>query len=377
MARIRTLMLGWEFPPFINGGLGVACEGLVNALAPRSELSLFLPKFRNSASKKKIRIIPTHYLTHPADFDPYLDANQTEEIYNKDLDERVEMYSDEAIEASKEISFDVIHAHDWLTAIAALKIREKSGKPLIFHVHSLNYDRAGSDEQGQIYNLEKQVLQKADHVIAVSHYTKKICTDYYEANPEKISVIHNGISPIQAYRHPKPFPDHLVVFLGRMTRQKGPSHFLEIAQKVLSQISNVRFVMAGTGDQLKTLMTKSIRLGIANRCHFTGFLGREKIRDLLSMADVYCMPSVSEPFGLSALEAAQFGVPVVISKQSGAAEILTEAKTVDAFDTEQMASGILKQLDAGITIEPLPIRDWEDVASDGVILYESLLNRAT
>jgi hypothetical protein len=136
-------------------------------------------------------------------------------------------------------------------------------------------------------------------------------------------------------------------------------------------------VLAGTGDQLQALMAKSIRLGIADRCHFTGFLGREKIHNLLSMADVYCMPSVSEPFGLSALEAAQFGVPAVISKQSGAAEILTEAETVDAFDTEQMARGILKQLDVDILVKPLPIRDWEDVASDVVALYESLLQRPT
>jgi len=370
-------MLGWEFPPFINGGLGVACEGLANALATRSKLSLFLPKIRNSTKNKKVQIIPINHLTHSADFEPYLDANPSEGLYDGDLDERVKMYSREAIKASRETHFDVIHAHDWLTAIAALKIRKQSGKPLIFHVHSLSYDRAGPDEQGRIYNLEKQALQKADRVIAVSHYTKKICIDYYNADPEKISVVHNGISPIAAYRRPKPFLDHLVVFLGRMTRQKGPSHFLEIALKVLSQNSNVRFVLAGTGDQLQALMAKSIRLGIADRCHFTGFLGREKIHNLLSMADVYCMPSVSEPFGLSALEAAQFGVPTVISKQSGAAEILTKAETIDAFDTEQMARGILKQLEVGILGKPLPIRDWEDVASDVVALYGALLNRPT
>ena len=377
MARIRILMLGWEFPPFINGGLGVACEGLANALATRSKLVLFLPKIRNFTKKKKVQIIPINHLTHSADFEPYLDANPSEGLYGRDLDERVEVYSREAIKASRETHFDVIHAHDWLTAIAALKIRKQSGKPLIFHVHSLSYDRAGPDEQGRIYNLEKQALQKADRVIAVSHYTKKICINYYNADPEKISVVHNGISPIAAYRRPKPFLDHLVVFLGRMTQQKGPSHFLEIALKVLSQNSNIRFVLAGTGDQLQALMAKSIRLGIADRCHFTGFLGREKIHNLLSMADVYCMPSVSEPFGLSALEAAQFGVPTVISKQSGAAEILTEAETIDAFDTEQMARGILKQLEMGILGKPLPIRDWEDVASDVVALYGALLNRPT
>jgi glycosyltransferase involved in cell wall biosynthesis len=377
MAKIRILMLGWEFPPHINGGLGVACEGLAKALSQDTELSLFLPGSGKSYPNDSIRIIPTGDFTHSPALQPYLDANTAENLYLGDLEIRVADYARDSLEASMKVPFDIIHAHDWMTALAGLKIKRNSGKPLVFHVHSLSYDRAGPDENGWIHEIERQVIQAADLVIAVSQHTRKICIDHYGANPTKTVVVHNGISPVRAYRSPKPFRDQLVVFLGRMTRQKGPMHFLEIARKVLDNNPKVRFAMAGTGDQLHALMAGSVRLGIGDRCHFTGFLDREKIHDLLSMADVYCMPSVSEPFGLSALEASQFGVPSVISKQSGVAEIMPDAVTVDAFDTKGMALGILKRLKAGSAEQVLPIRSWEDAARDVLHQYDILVNSPT
>lgn len=374
MAKIRILMLGWEFPPQISGGLGVACEGLAKALSEDTELSLFLPGCGNSFPNDSIRIIPTGDFAHSPALQPYLDANPAKNLYLGDLENRVTDYARDTLEASMKVPFDIIHSHDWMTALAGLKIKRNSGKPLVFHVHSLSYDRAGPDESGRIHEIEKQVIQEADLVIAVSQYTRKICIDHYAANPAKTVVVHNGISPVHAYRTAKPFRDQLVVFLGRMTRQKGPMHFLKIAHKVLDHNPKVRFAMAGTGDQLHTLMAGSVRLGIADRCHFTGFLDRVKIHNLLSMADVYCMPSVSEPFGLSSLEASQFGVPSVISKQSGVAEILPNAITADAFDTEGMALAVLKQLEIGSAAQAHPIRSWEDAASDILDEYEILVS---
>jgi glycosyltransferase involved in cell wall biosynthesis len=375
MAKIRVLMLGWEFPPLINGGLGVACEGLADALARKSELNLILPGAGHAAPKSPFRIISTEHGIHSSGLQPYWDADPAEDLYRGDLEQKVMRYARQALEISQKVPFDIIHANDWMTAIAGLEIRKQSGKPLVFHVHSLSYDRAGPEEKGWIHHLEKRVIHEADLVVAVSHYTRGICVGHYDADPVQTTVIHNGISPVEAYRSPKPFADQLVVFLGRMTRQKGPMHFLKIAREVLSRNPNVRFAMAGTGDQLHALMAGSVRLGIADRCHFTGFLGRKQIHDLLSMADVYCMPSLSEPFGLSALEAAQFGVPCVISNQSGVAEILPGAQTANAFDTGQMALAILTQLEAGIAGQPLEIRSWEKAVTDVLTQYEILLSR--
>ncbi|MEN8784091.1 MAG: glycosyltransferase family 4 protein [Akkermansiaceae bacterium] len=377
MARIRVLMLGWEFPPYINGGLGVACEGLAHALAANTDLSLILPSVGNPYQEGPIRIIPTSRSPHSPVLEAYFDATPGEELYQGDLEQRVMSFAWEALEKSREIHFDVIHAHDWMTAVAGLEIRKQLGKPLIFHVHSLSYDRAGPEEKGRIYDIEKQAIHEADLIIAVSHYTREICINHYKADPEKTTVVYNGITPVQTYRTPKSFPDKLVVFLGRMTKQKGPMHFLKIANAVLSKNPNVRFTMAGTGDQLHALMAESVRLGISDRCHFTGFLEREQIHDLLSKADVYCMPSVSEPFGLSALEAAQFGVPIVISKQSGAAEILPDAEIADALDTEQMAHGILRKLEFGEIDNLLPVRNWEEAANNVLAQYVSLLKHPT
>ena len=372
MPKIHALMLGWEFPPLISGGLGVACEGLAKALAGKVELGLILPASENPAPDEPIQIIPINYAFHESDLDPYPDARPTDGLYQGDLEQKVMSYAWRALKTSRDIFFDVIHAHDWMTAVAGLEIRKQSGQPLIFHVHSLTYDRGGPDEKGWIHEIEKRAIQEADLVIAVSDYTKKICVEHYNASPSKTVVVHNGISPVKAYRTPKVFPDQLVVFLGRITRQKNPIHFLEIAREVLTHNPQVRFAMAGTGDQLHTLMAASVRLGISDRCHFTGFLDRKGVQHLLSMADVYCMPSVSEPFGLSALEAAQFGVPSVISAQSGASEILPDAEIADANNTEQMALGILKQLKAGNVQQAHPLRSWDEAANEILNLYQKL-----
>jgi glycosyltransferase involved in cell wall biosynthesis len=247
-----------------------------------------------------------------------------------------------AIALTKE--FDVIHAHDWMTMIAGMEIKARTGKPLVVHVHSLEYDRSGEDSRGWVYQVEKKGMESADVLMPVSEYTAKIIEEHYKIDKNKISTVHNGIRKVTPFRSEPKFPEKIVLFVGRLTRQKGPEHFLDIASKVIEKEKNVRFIMAGTGDYYRQLLEKSAYRELSDRFHLTGFLNSEKLNNLLSMSDVYCMPSVSEPFGLSAVEAVQFGVPCVISKQSGVAEVLNGSLKFDFWDITKASDYIINLL---------------------------------
>jgi glycogen synthase len=389
MKRLRVLKLGWEFPPLINGGLGVACLGLSRSLAKEVDLTVVVPKstpdadfptFRlrglNQVDEGEINTAEKHYRYEsfaqvrkiPIYLDPYADTETFEEItithqvvseiqfskttrrqldsfkigdlYGPDLGNKVIEFSKIAAKLSLLENFDIIHAHDWMTFLAGVEVKKATGKPLVVHVHALQYDRAGADARGWIYDLEKYGMEEADRVIPVSHYTAEIIASHYGIDPQKIRPVHNGADPVKVFATKKKFPEKLVLFLGRLTSQKGPEFFLQTASRVIAENPNVRFVVAGTGEKLRPLIESGAFQGLGGHFHFTGFLDKEKVNDLLSMTDVYCMPSVSEPFGLSALEAAQFGIPAVISKQSGVAEVLKGALQADYWDVELMAKHI-------------------------------------
>ncbi len=376
--RLRVLMLGWEFPPVVNGGLGVACLGLARALAKRVDLRVVAPMadatsaagFRVggfgdgefgealSALRKRCRRGEFARIERVAvRLDPYAGGEAGEGapagwlagggLYGGDLGGKVAAFSGLATRAAmrEKDGFDLIHAHDWMTFPAALALKAASGRPLAVHIHSLEYDRSGGRRGGWIYEIERQAMERADRVIPVSRYTGEIIAGHYGIDPEKIRPVHNGVEPVEAFRTPKKFPEPLVLFLGRLTEQKGPEAFLGIAGKVLGSHPEVRFVMAGDGERLRHLIESRASRGLGGKFHFTGMLDRAGVRRLFSMADIYCMPSVSEPFGLSALEAAQFGVPAVISKQSGAAEILKSSLSADCRDIGTMARHICRLLD--------------------------------
>lgn len=397
--KLKVLMLGWEFPPIINGGLGVACFGLSKALAEIVDLSLILPKSEPGFVLENVDLIginqldiaqfKTHAESKHKSYDifkdvTFVDANfapyqnyETEtkaskkvgtksesekiksdqvtaddlhafdsvgDIYGSDIWEKIQKYAKVVSKLAQSREFDVIHAHDWMTFIAGLQVKHESGKPLVLHIHSLETDRTGIGNRGGVFQLEKYAMELADLVIPVSNYTASVITHHYGIEEDKVVAVHNGIEPVSPYKTEKPFPEKLILFLGRLTGQKGPGYFLETAQKVISLYPNVRFVMAGSGDKLKSLIEAGAFKQMGSKFHFTGFLPNEKVLELLSMADVYCMPSVSEPFGLSALEAAQFGVPCVISNQSGVAEVLPSALSADFFDVNQMAKHIVNLL---------------------------------
>lgn len=387
-------MLGWEFPPIVNGGLGVACLGLSRALSEKTELTMILPKtdptyvvenvdliglnhvdinqLKKVKTSKKYKEFASIYTVETEIF-PYetssskqyniLNSFQQEDpkieidfdlskmnrfgmgdIYGDDLYNKVIDYAKYVCQLASKLEFDVIHCHDWMTFLAGVEIKKHQKKPLVLHVHSLEFDRGGPESQGWVYELEKYGMEEADSVITVSEYTASVANLHYGIKKKKITAVHNGTDKVEGYREEKPFPDKLVLFLGRITGQKGPQYFLDVAKKVADHEPEVRFVMAGTGDRLRGLIETGAYKKLGNKLHFTGFLNKEKVHKLLSIADVYVMPSVSEPFGLSALEAAQFGVPCVISKQAGVSEVLHAALKADYWDTEKMAHHILSLL---------------------------------
>lgn len=386
----KVLMLGWEFPPIINGGLGVACHDLSSAMSKFADITMVVPKSSLDFKTGKVKLVgannmdlsslPNYSLSSkmpfnlhsiPVDLDPYYTSSSTggnvssdyfnenkggikagqfdiENLYGGDVVKKVVQFSDIAAAYASTVDFDVIHAHDWMTMIAGMKIKEQTGKPLVMHIHSLEVDRSGPQSKGWVYDLEKQGMECADMLMPVSNFTAQNIHQYYGINKNKMSVIHNGSVAVEAFKSEKKYKEKTVLFVGRLTRQKGPERFLEIAARVLEKNPNVRFVMAGTGDYFKSMLEQSSYKHIGNRFHMTGFLNSEKLRHLFSISDVYCMPSVSEPFGLSAVEAAQFGIPCVISKQSGVSEVLKGALTFDHWDINKAADHILSLLNDSI-----------------------------
>ncbi len=386
----KVLMLGWEFPPVINGGLGVACHDLCIALAKHANVTMIIPKsnpdfvvknldliglntidaktLRNighADSYKKIKNVhfilsdlnpyynqPNGYGSHALNMESQyikkvqigndsFDIFHIDDLYGGDVIEKVTVFGQLAAKLAHSLDFDIIHAHDWMTMIAGMEIKRQTGKPLVVHIHSLEIDRGGIHSKGWVYQIEKKGMEDADVLMPVSDFTGNIIREHYHIPGHKIHTVHNGIRPVTPFKSEKLLKEKMVLFVGRLTRQKGPEYFVEIAERVLQFNKDVRFVMAGTGEYFNQLLIKAAQKGIAHRFHLTGFLNLEKVRTLLSMADVYIMPSVSEPFGLSAVEAVQFGIPVVISKQSGVSEVLKGALKFDYWDIDRAAEYIL------------------------------------
>ena len=384
-------MLGWEFPPEISGGLGIANFNLCKALAPLTDLTIILPKtdpdlkipnvniidlsrikledhfervelkeFEKVIQEKKIEFNISPYPTYrkitqdkiakeriPIKTRGIIDVHNQfsrSDLYGIDLFEKVNYYTEIVKRIAADLSFDIIHVHDWMTCTAGIMLKEISGRPLVLHIHSLNYDRVGPDKVDWIYKLEKMALQKADLIIPVSQYTGDIIREFYKISGEKIFPVHNGIEKVKTFKSEKNFPEKLILFLGRVTMQKGPEFFLEAAAKIIENNEEVRFVIAGKGDKLQEIIESGAYSELKHKIHFTGFLNRSEVQYVLSITDVFCMPSVSEPFGLTALEAAQFGIPVVLSRRSGAAEVLSSALIVDFWDTGKMADLVLNLL---------------------------------
>lgn len=384
---MKVLMFGWEFPPHIAGGLGTACYGLTKGLAHHNVEVLFvMPKASRDEDQRYVNIIDASNIevdpryTHLKIFDkqvsfievhsqmvPYIGMNEYYKIvdqlesglfqeesggkvrkyhfsgkYTENLMTEVEEYAIVAAEIASKYEFDIIHAHDWLTYKAGIAAQKVSGKPLVVHMHATEYDRSGEHRINDlVYGLEKYGMMEADAVCAVSDLTRKTVIEKYGIPAEKVYTLHNAVEPTgKQIDRGKFVKEKIVTFLGRVTFQKGPEYFVESAKKVLEKDPNVRFVLAGDGDLMPKVIEHVAELGISDRFHFTGFLRGSDIDTMFGMSDVYVMPSISEPFGISPLEAMSASVPVVISKQSGVAEVLTHAIKVDFWDVDAMADAI-------------------------------------
>ena len=429
---MRVLMFGWEFPPHIAGGLGTACYGIVKGLAYNGVQTMFVmpsapgDEDRSAADIINASEIPVevsstmnvddfldkvqfvHIGTNmvpyldPAEFHFLVEEDRKRQVrdfsihygqtykfsgkYGSNLMEEVARYAmvGGTIAMTHKGEFDVIHAHDWLTYMAGIAAKRLSGKPLVVHVHATSFDRSSDNNiDTRVYDIEKRGMEAADRVITVSDLTRNIVITKYGIDPSKVVTVHNAVdfsgrSEIQVERGVK---EKVVTFLGRITFQKGPEYFIEAAAKVLKKCKNVRFVMAGSGDMMNRSIRQVARLGISDRFHFTGFLRGAEVQKMFALSDVYVMPSVSEPFGISPLEAMRSGVPSVISRQSGAAEVLKYAFKVDFWDVDAMADEIyallqypaLADFASKYGYDEVNTLKWNNAAAKIKSVYESVI----
>lgn len=422
-------MFGWEFPPHITGGLGTACYGLTKGLVKHGvEVIFVVPKAYGDETKEGFRLInasdiivdfnETHsqehwnkikYMEIGSNLIPYVGPEEFEQMvslerlenksytqavfsrqfqfsgkYGPNLMTEVARYAIIATAVAESQSFDIIHAHDWLTYPAGIAAKHISGKPLVIHVHATEFDRSGENVNQNVYDIERKGMEEANLIITVSNLTRQIVIDKYGIPPEKVITVHNAVEPVDRpemegiQKHVK---EKVVTFLGRVTYQKGPDYFVEAAHKVLKKDHNVRFVMAGSGDLLNRMIRRVAQLKISTKFHFTGFLAGAEVDRMFAMSDVYVMPSVSEPFGISPLEAMRSNVPVVISKQSGVAEVLKHALKVDFWDIDALSDAIygilhydgLKKMFMKYGKEEVDNLKWENAAFNMLQVYHQAL----
>ncbi len=464
---ISLLSLGWEFPPNVWGGLGVAYTALNQELSNHINITAFVPQpetisaqspndhhssFASDSDQELVTVtqeVSTSYTVQnysyevvripiPEVIDPYtgetslyqkvttlpkvteqeihnthtivkeepisqpdlhsdysleenglwtsmaFNTHFPEGIFEQPLFLQVYKYALKAIEKAEETSFDLIHSHDWMTSLAGFELKRKYKKPLIIHIHSLEYDRNSIPDESWIYDLEKKIYEEADALIAVSTYTKNVLIQKYHLDEDKIFVIPNGVASVTPKKMEKAFPEVLILFLGRLTYQKAPEMFIQIAERIISQNPNTRFVLGGRGEKEAELIQQTASAKIGDRVHFTGHLEREKVHQLLGMTDIFIMPSISEPFGLVALEAAQFKIPCVLSQNSGAAEVLPHAFSANPSKLSEWIDIILKLINdpelrtdtADKQLEDLELLTWDNTAQKVRSLMEEVLKNS-
>jgi len=430
---MKVLMLTWEYPPFIVGGLGMACYGLFKALAKKEiKIYMILPTqekiffeisssweadfpLAKSTAEKQLKPIPLKFyqFTYLEPEGAYLDTlkfliqeacekiplvankptfkplpvealERIEKLLNQgnDMLSRVRRYHQNVLEVARHLDFDLIHAHDWMTYPSGLFLKHLLQKPLVAHIHATEFDRAIGYGHPVVHEIECLGLNLADRVIAVSKYTAQVIKEHYKVPEDKIRVVYNAFTAYtKEPKKIKKFKSPVVLFLGRLTPQKGPKIFLEIAKKILRQYpKKVRFLIAGAGEMERELMLEAASEGFGTQILFTGFLNRQEVEEALSMADIVVMPSVSEPFGIVALEAMHFGCALVISKQSGVSEILKNAYTVDFWDVDKIVTIVVDLLNHPDKLKDLQekakteVKDftWDKRAEELIKIYKEL-----
>lgn len=426
---MKVLMFGWEFPPHIAGGLGTACFGLTKGMKKQGMDVIFVvPKAYGDENQESIRIVNASdveidlrakgydsfinqitYIEVNSKLIPYVGEDDYYRLinkestgnfsYEKEISKRkyefsgqygtnllleIERYAMVAAQIAQDYDFDIIHAHDWLTYKAGKAAKMISNKPLVVHMHATEFDRSGQNINPVVFNIEREGMMAADRVVAVSNYTRNIVIEKHGIPADKVFTVHNAVEPNDQKdekTYTKILNEKIVTFLGRVTFQKGPEYFVEAAYKILQRDKNVHFVLAGDGDMMPKVIRRVAQLRIGDRFHFTGFLRGAEVDKMFGLSDVYVMPSVSEPFGISPLEAMRSNVPVVISKQSGVSEVLQHALKVDFWDVETMANSIyallhypaLSKMCIKLGKEEVDNLLWENAAYKLKMIYQELL----
>jgi glycosyltransferase involved in cell wall biosynthesis len=376
---MKVLMLGWEFPPFFAGGAGIVCYELTKEMVKMNDVDLtyimpFGPdevenqhlrlliasKFKGKKiTFKKVPSLLGTYMTQESytrerqrliEKGKIAMANDnTLSLYGNNLIDEVYSFAGRVSTIIEDEQFDVVHAHDWTTFPAAIRASEEMKKPLVVHMHITEFDKSGGNgADPHIYSIEKEGMEKADKIIAISQKVKDGLVKNYGIDPNKIEIIYHAkidVGPDMNFELPKfKEKNKVVLYAGRMTLQKGPDYFIEAAKKVVNFYENVIFIMIGTGDQMTQMIRRTVELGLQDKFLFHGFYTRDEANKFFSLADIYVMPSVSEPFGIVALEGMCKATPTIISKQSGASEILTNVFKADFWDTDKMANQIVSLL---------------------------------
>ncbi len=418
---MKILMLGWEFPPYNKGGLGTACYGLTRGLNHHGvDVTFVLPKAKNSTKdhsthvnlilankyfldNSKISFHLVDSLLTPYATQEYYEALikgevktsgdgfvEDDDVYGKNLYQEVQRFTEKTKLIAYKEDYDLIHAHDWMTYGAGIAAREISGKPLVIHVHATEYDRTAGNPNQFVYNIERNGMAQADQIIAVSQFTKNKIVKYYGVDPNKVEVVHNAVT----FNDNKFDKDALrrksnqkyVLFLGRITVQKGPDYFLQSAKQILDHVGDsmdIKFIFAGTGDMEEKMIHESARLGISKHVLFAGWVSGKELDKLYSMADLYVMPSISEPFGITPLEAMRNGTPCLISNQSGVSEVVDHCLKVDFWDIDGMSNKIISVLKHSPLHQALKMNaceeikkfNWNDPAEKCIDVYDKTVSK--
>ncbi|MFW5852395.1 MAG: glycosyltransferase family 4 protein [Nanoarchaeota archaeon] len=417
---MKVLMFGWEFPPFNKGGLGTACFGLTRGLRNNNiDVTFVLPKAPKGAKSDHVELLvadsfyldescvkfleiesllvpyitSAEYASKLSEYKQFIrkdeDYDGSDDLYGKDLYSEVYRYASKAKLLSALEDHDIIHAHDWMTFPAAVEAKKVSGKPMVIHVHATEFDRTGGNGCNQkVYDIERMGMHAADKIMAVSNLTKERIVGSYGIEPSKVEVVHNAVdfntNKFDKKKLKIASDEKVILFLGRITMQKGPEYFLRAAKKVIDLIPDkkVKFVFAGTGDMEGAMVDLAADLGIGDKVLFAGWVTGPDIDRLYSMADLYVMPSVSEPFGITPLEAMRNNTPVLISKTSGVSEVVKHAMKIDFWDVDEMAEKMI----AIVNYQPLQDTlaengftevhtfNWDKPAEKCVSVYNSVLN---
>jgi glycogen(starch) synthase len=436
---MKVLMLGWEYPPHISGGLGTACHGLTTELANQGvHIDFVVPRLYGDESATHMRLtgvdgpfdpdamstgcdfllpvsaattpvvqhaVPAYLMPYmreaeyadvlqlqrrgqqlePLALEPLLQPGHDQNHYGDTLFDEVLRYANEVTQRFGSGQWDVVHAHDWMTYPAALQLAALLGIPLVAHVHSLEEDRSGDHPDPRIHAIEHAAVAAADCVVAVSHYTRSRIARFHQRE-SNVAVVHNGVytsATLAAIQRKLHWDGPVVLYLGRITYQKGPDYFVEAAARVVSHSPHIKFVMAGAGDMVPQILAQVERLGIAENFVFPGFVKGTEVEEMFAMADVYVMPSVSEPFGISALEAMAYNRPVIVSRQSGISEVLRHALKVDFWNVDELADKILALVNYPELREEIvehgreEVRrfHWDQAAKKVVAIYQTLSNQ--